>query len=410
MGRYGQVLATATLTLAISSYAAPAGSGDASASITTAVASTARPPQQLARDADCKPAEVVSFTGIKSGDKISDLAPGDGYFTRILSKVVGSQGKVYAFVPQRGYRDIQAQRAEEQKQRQEGKNPTTNPVDAILPLQHTSDFSNVMVIYENLMAYGGNFGVPDQLDAVFTSRGYHELHNKVDGPINNAPLDMTAVNKAIFRALKPGGVYVVADYAASPGAGFNQSQELNRVEADAVKQEVIAAGFMFDGESKVLANASDDHAKLATDPPASDKADQFLLRFKKPANVSANTKRQPRSVMKNFFGNTFVLGTPDQRFRTIFYHEDGTYQEFGMNDMQMAHYYFDADGHNCMYHEAPAQQEGFVTCHPFEQEHLHAKVGDTWTEPPNMGGGQPTKVALVKGHQYPNFTPRPRQQ
>jgi len=409
MRLYKKVLGALALTIAVGSYPTlAAGSADTSASIALAVASTARPPQQLAHDADRKPAEVVAFAGIKPGDKIAELAPSDGYFTRILSKVVGPKGKVYAFVPQRGFRDIQAQRADEQKQRQDGKNPPANPVDVILPLQHTFDFSNVMVIYENLMAYGGNFGVPDQVDAVFSSRGYHELHNKIDGPMNNAPLDMVAANKAIFRALKPGGIYVLIDYAALPGSGFSQTQSLSRVEANAAKEEVLAAGFTLDSESSLLANASDDHTKPATDPSLVDKSDQFMLRFRKPTNSLAGTKRLPLSAMKNYYGNTFVLGTPDQRFRTIFYHEDGSYQEFGMNDMQIARYYFDADGHNCMYHEAPASQESFVTCHPFEQEHIKAKVGDTWTEPPNMGGGQPTKVSLVKGHQYPNVERPPR--
>lgn len=349
--------------------------GEHPAYLAAALASPARPPLQMARDAAGRPGDVVAFARIAPGQVVADLVPADGYFTRILSKVVGSAGRVYAFVPQRGYPNIQQQRAAEQKQRLEGGSPQPNSLDLVLPLQHATDYRNVTVILANLMAYGGNFGVPDQLDTVFTAHGYGALRSKVDGPVNNAPLDMLAVNRAIFRALKPGGLYVVVEETSVPGVG-----------SDIVRQEMQAAGFIVDGEGTLA-------------------PDRVMLRFKKPSSASAATKRLPLSVMKNYFGNTFVLGTPDQRFRTIFYHEDGSFQEFGLNDMQLARHYFDADGHNCMYHEAPAEQEGFVTCHPFAKEHIDAKVGDVWVE--EGGGPQGTRVSLVKGYQYPNTSRLP---
>src|SRR6266700_1543747 len=113
MLRYCDVAVLAALCVTLGGLAAPAGAVELPVYITAALSSTARPPQQMARDAARKPAEVVAFAGIKPGYKIADLAPGDGYFTRILSKITGPQGHVCAFVPQRGFRDIQQQRAEE---------------------------------------------------------------------------------------------------------------------------------------------------------------------------------------------------------------------------------------------------------------------------------------------------------
>src|SRR5687768_4411457 len=69
------------------------------AAITAAVADTARPEADRARDGARKPAEIVAFAGVKPGDKVAEFLPGGGYYTRILSKTVGPQGHVYALVP-----------------------------------------------------------------------------------------------------------------------------------------------------------------------------------------------------------------------------------------------------------------------------------------------------------------------
>src|SRR5206468_10051636 len=69
--------------------------------ISAAVADPGRPAEDTQRDANRKPAETVQFAGIKPGDKVVELVPGRGYFTRILSKVVGPKGHVYALSPPR---------------------------------------------------------------------------------------------------------------------------------------------------------------------------------------------------------------------------------------------------------------------------------------------------------------------
>ncbi len=121
------------------------------------------------------------------------------------------------------------------------------------------------------------------VDVIWTAQNYHDLHNA-------APDMATNVNKAVFAALKPGGLYVIIDHAAAAGAPADVTRTLHRIDPAVVKAEVIAAGFAFDGESKVLANPADDHSKLVFDPAIRGHTDQFAYRFKKPSASVAGAR------------------------------------------------------------------------------------------------------------------------
>ena len=144
--------------------------------VAAAVKDAGRSPIDMLRDKDRKPADVVAFSGIKAGDVVVDFVPGNGYYTRILSKLVGPKGKVYPIVPLRGGAPGQV-RAMEAKARAAGKAVRPNPVDMILEIQNTSEYNNVHVLWESLTTYGAEFSVPEQLDAVWMSDNYHDLHN-----------------------------------------------------------------------------------------------------------------------------------------------------------------------------------------------------------------------------------------
>src|ERR1700749_1301672 len=77
---------------------APALAQTVSPAITAAVADAGRPATDKERDVNRKPAETVAFAGVKPGMTIAELAPGRGYYTRILAKAVGPKGKVFAVV------------------------------------------------------------------------------------------------------------------------------------------------------------------------------------------------------------------------------------------------------------------------------------------------------------------------
>ena len=234
--------------------AAPSMAADA-AFITAAVSDASRPDADKAADADRKPADMLAFAGVKPGEKIADLMPGGGYFTRLFSKAVGANGKVYAVVPD----EMLKVRA--------------TAGDAIKAIAADPGYKNVTVVNGSLAA----FKAAEPLDLVWTSRNYHDYHNKMFGP-----LDMAAYNKAVFAALKPGGVYIVLDHAAAAGSGFEATDSLHRVDAEAVKKEVMAAGFKLDGESNVLKSTADDHTSKIFDSGVKGKTDQFVLKFRKP--------------------------------------------------------------------------------------------------------------------------------
>jgi predicted methyltransferase len=112
-------------------------------------------------------------------------------------------------------------------------------------------------------------------DLVWTTQNYHDFHNIKD-------LDIATINRTIFEALKPGGIYFVVDHVAEAGSGTRDTNTLHRIDPEAVKQELKAAGFQFVGESKLLRNTSDDHSAKVFEGPIQGNTDQFILKFKKP--------------------------------------------------------------------------------------------------------------------------------
>ena len=222
--------------------------------ITAAVADSNRPATDTKRDADRKPAETIAFAGVKPGDHIVELMPGRGYFTKILSKVVGAKGWVYAFVP--------------------------SEIDALLkknnitiPPPPNPNYPNVSYLHMPL----DKLVAPELVDLVWTSQNYHDFHN----PEFGSP-DIAAMNKAIYDALKPGGTYLILDHAAEAGSGMRDTDTLHRIDPALVKKEVETAGFVFAGESKILHNTKDDHTKKIFDSSVRGETDQFIFKFRKP--------------------------------------------------------------------------------------------------------------------------------
>jgi predicted methyltransferase len=224
--------------------------------ISAAVADSGRPPEDKQRDENRKPAETVQFTGLKPGDKVVELVPSRGYFTRIFSKVVGPKGHVYALSPPR---------------RPNAAPDSPDPVAATTAIAADPAYSNVSVKAGPL----NTITVDEPVDMVFTAQNYHDVHNVPN-------LDVAAFNKSIFDALKPGGVYVVLDHAAAPGSGTKETSTLHRIDPEAVKSEVLAAGFVLAGQSKILENPQDTHTVAVFDPSIRGKTDQFIFKFRKP--------------------------------------------------------------------------------------------------------------------------------
>ncbi len=245
------------LAAVLSSYAAGAAE-HVPGYIAKAVADPGRPAQDKEADAQRKPAETLAFAGIKPGQKIAELLPGRGYFTRLFSKAVGPKGHIYAYPPPR---------------RPNAPADAPNPAAAVTAIAADPAYSNVTV--ETFSP--GKLSVAEPVDVVWTSRNYHDLHN-----IPNA--DINAFNKSVFDALKPGGLYIVLDHAAVSGSGTHDTSTLHRIDPEAVKSEVTAAGFVLAGQSDVLHSVDDQHTAPVSDSSVKGKTDQFILKFRKPAH------------------------------------------------------------------------------------------------------------------------------
>jgi predicted methyltransferase len=227
------------------------------ANILAAVMDRARPEADTKRDGDRLPAEILTFAGVRPGAKIADLIPGGGYFTRIFSKAVGPRGHVYAYVP-------------DELTKLAKREPAVNAI------ARDPNYPNVSVILDKLP----NFTAPEKLDLVFTAQNYHDMHDKFMGPA-----DLSVVNRQIFKSLKPGGVFLVIDHSAEAGSGLRDTETLHRIDAAVVKSEISSAGFIFEGESRALRDPNDARKVSVFDPSIRGKTDQFVYKFRKPANA-----------------------------------------------------------------------------------------------------------------------------
>jgi predicted methyltransferase len=236
---------------------ASAGSSRAAATdVTAALSDPARPAEQVELDQWRKPAEVIEFAGLKRGDRIADFMSGNAYFARIFSRVVGPEGRVYAFLPT-----------------QQIANCAPEEIAGTIALERDLRYRNVTV----QIAAADRFSPPELLDMVWTAQDYHDLHDKF-----MAPNDVRAVNAAIFRALKPGGVFLVIDHVAEAASGLRDTETLHRIDPDTIRSEVTAAGFVFESQSDALRNPDDSHVKPVFDPAIRHRTDQVVLRFRKP--------------------------------------------------------------------------------------------------------------------------------
>lgn len=247
------LLATASL-VALTGCATAAPPTPAPISIAQAVADPRRPAEDVALDEQRQGAAVLELSNIQPGWRIADIMQGAGYFTRLFVAKTGKTGKVYAWSPDEFMQ--------------------SKPVlygDSLDILQRA--YPDELVSMSSAFS---ELSFPEKLDMVFTSQNYHDLYLKKFAP------DLAAqMNRKVFDALKPGGIYVVVDHVANPDT-VDAPNTVHRMDPVAIRREIEMAGFKFDGESSALRKPADDHTLMVMNPAIRGKTDQIIYRFRKP--------------------------------------------------------------------------------------------------------------------------------
>ncbi|MEP7141096.1 MAG: hypothetical protein ABI745_15775 [Caldimonas sp.] len=229
------------------------------AELDTIVASPDRSDADRRNDVRRKPAEMLAFIGVRPGMVALDLSAGGGYTTELLARAAGPTGIVYgqSRPPAPAASGAAPRRTSAMALAERAKKPATARIVAVeRPFE------------DPVPAERATAG----LDVVTLMFNYHDL--------TYLPIDRARMNAAVFRALKPGGVYVVADHSAQPGTGISVASTLHRIDEAFLRREVEAAGFRLADEGLFLRNRADPRDREEPDPPMP--KDEFVFRFVKP--------------------------------------------------------------------------------------------------------------------------------
>jgi predicted methyltransferase len=241
-------LTTAALALFVLGQAA----AQTPANIQRAVASSERSAEQKARDATRKPAETLMLAEIADGERVVELGAFGYYWTPMLVEAVGPTGQVYMVdMPWTDRFGGEAGRA--------------------------FDTAHANATYTQ--AHYNQMQLPTNVDAVMIVQFYHDLKRESA----SETVDTADMNRKIFAALKPGGIYLVIDHNAENGSGWRDASTLHRIDPAAIKSEVTAAGFELAQDSPLLANPADDRKASIRADGIRGKTDQAVLVFRKPA-------------------------------------------------------------------------------------------------------------------------------
>lgn len=215
--------------------------------IRDAIDSPERTDAEKARDSSRLPAEVLMMSGIKPGDHVIEIAGVGQYYTKILSAIVGPEGRVDVYdLPYTERFAGEASRA----------------FDAAHPnmTYHQEDYNNSTF--------------PPNVDVVFNILYYHDLILQ--------KIDTEKMNAKLLASLKPGGAYVIVDHKAEEGSGTRDVQSLHRIDVQVIKEQVLAAGFELAGESDILSHPEDDRTWMVFTPGKRGTTDRALYIFRKP--------------------------------------------------------------------------------------------------------------------------------
>jgi len=250
----GCATTASTMATATEHAASAMTTGATTAAYQALLTDPSRLPSDRELDPQRKPAEILTFIGLKPGMKAADLGAGGGYTTELLSRAVGPTGSVYA----------------------------QNPAPFVKFAGQALTDRLARPGLQNVTRLDREFDAPfppevKDLDAVVIHAVYHDT--------TWLKTDREKMNRAIFAALKPGGAYIVIDSSARPGTGIADAETLHRIDEQLVSAEVLKAGFKLDASGDFLRNPADTRDWNVSPREAAAKrgtGDRFALRFVKP--------------------------------------------------------------------------------------------------------------------------------
>jgi predicted methyltransferase len=225
--------------------------------ITAAINSPERPAADKALDAGRKPDQILAFYGIKPGMKVADIFAGGGYMTELFARIVGPKGAVYS---QNAPFPAQFKKVGDQWNERLKEPALKNVVKVSKPF----DAPDMLPV------------PPDSLDAVIIHLNYHDLVG--------FKMNRDNVNAAVFKALRPGGIYGIVDHSAPAGTGAADTATIHRIDEDFLIKDVEKAGFKLYGASSALRHPEDDRTWLVFKHRG--ETDRFMLKFVKAPAVA----------------------------------------------------------------------------------------------------------------------------
>ena len=222
--------------------------------MTEALKADSRPSEDKDRDGGRHPGEVMAFFGLKQGDTVAELMASRGYYVGVLSEMVGPNGKVYGH----------------------NNSFVTGRITEGTPLGPRIEASGLTNVVELMSELEDLQIPPGTLDQAYMILFYHDTFW--------LGTDRPAMNKAIYDALKPGGIYGIIDHHAAMGMGITDVRGNHRIERHVVVDEIIAAGFELIGETDLLENLNDPLDVIVFQPDLRGDTHRFVLKFQKPLN------------------------------------------------------------------------------------------------------------------------------
>jgi len=243
------------LAMAALTVAALGSAGAEADRYSDAVAHEGRPAGDVQRDRIDHPAEVLRLSGIRPPMVVADFLAADGYYSELLSYLVGPKGHVYLL-----NNEAYDKWSENQWQGRIARLP--NVVHETVPVEHLG------------LSAGS-------LDAILLIKVYHDLYWHPDEGPWPKDIDPDAVLTEIARVVKPGGILLLVDHSAKPGTGSADAGTLHRIDEQYARRDFEKHGFQLLGTSDVLRRPDDPRDQITYKGEMVGKTDRFVMVFRK---------------------------------------------------------------------------------------------------------------------------------